>query len=70
MLHKQDGYEEQFTLMSKITCGMTNDVTCNLKVGQPVLFQVNNYVITGHRKAERILYSTLKEYIKCLSFYN
>jgi hypothetical protein len=68
MLHKQDASDEQFTLTLKITCGVTNDVTCNLTVGHPVLFLVNNYVIIRHRKAEHILCNTLKEYIKCLSF--
>jgi hypothetical protein len=68
MLHKQDASDEQSILTSEITCEVTNDVTCNLKIGHPVLFQVNNCVITGHRKAELILYNTLKEFIKCFSF--
>jgi len=68
MLHKQDASDERCTPTSKRTCGVTNDVTCSIKVGHPILFQVNNYVITGRHKAEHILYNTLKEYIKRLSF--
>ena len=68
MLHKQDASDEQCALTSKRTRGVTNDVTFGIKVGQPLLFQVNNYVITGHLNAQHVLYNTVKEYIKCLSF--